>query len=282
MAIGGLGSGMDLLFEENVTEVQVKKTLRVSEIEPNRSQPRKNFDESAIAALADSIREHGVLQPILVRPLTFGGYQIVAGERRWRAARMLGLDEVPVVIRDLSDLETAQIALIENLQRENLNPVEEAEGYVRLQEEFGMKQEDIARTVGKSRSAVTNAIRLLRLPDEVRTLLEEGSITAGHARALLAFSNDELMIQTALKAAEGLLTVRAIEKMAADLEKTPSEKAERTVDSYFREMEISLHDRLGRKVKVDFRQNKGVLVLEFYDKEDLQALAEKLVSEDSM
>ncbi|MBQ7003410.1 MAG: ParB/RepB/Spo0J family partition protein [Oscillospiraceae bacterium] len=282
MAIGGLGSGMDLLFEENVTEVQVKKTLRVSEIEPNRSQPRKNFDESAIAALADSIREHGVLQPILVRPLTLGGYQIVAGERRWRAARMLGLDEVPVVIRDLSDLETAQIALIENLQRENLNPVEEAEGYVRLQEEFGMKQEDIARTVGKSRSAVTNAIRLLRLPDEVRTLLEEGSITAGHARALLAFSNDELMIQTALKAAEGLLTVRAIEKMAADLEKTPSEKAERTVDSYFREMEISLHDRLGRKVKVDFRQNKGVLVLEFYDKEDLQALAEKLVSEDSM
>ena len=224
MAIGGLGSGMDLLFEENVTEVQVKKTLRVSEIEPNRSQPRKNFDESAIAALADSIREHGVLQPILVRPLTLGGYQIVAGERRWRAARMLGLDEVPVVIRDLSDLETAQIALIENLQRENLNPVEEAEGYVRLQEEFGMKQEDIARTVGKSRSAVTNAIRLLRLPDEVRTLLEEGSITAGHARALLAFSNDELMIQTALKAAEGLLTVRAIEKMAADLEKTPSEK----------------------------------------------------------
>lgn len=282
MAIGGLGSGMDLLFEENVTEVQVKKTLRVSEIEPNRSQPRKNFDESAIAALADSIREHGVLQPILVRPLTLGGYQIVAGERRWRAARMLGLDEVPVVIRDLSDLETAQIALIENLQRENLNPVEEAEGYVRLQEEFGMKQEDIARTVGKSRSAVTNAIRLLRLPDEVRTLLEEGSITAGHARALLAFSNDELMIQTALKAAEGLLTVRAIEKMAADLEKSPSEKAERTVDSYFREMEISLHDRLGRKVKVDFRQNKGVLVLEFYDKEDLQALAEKLVSEDSM
>ncbi len=282
MAIGGLGSGMDLLFEENVSEVQVKKTLRVSEIEPNRSQPRKNFDESAIAALADSIREHGVLQPILVRPLTLGGYQIVAGERRWRAARMLGLDEVPVVIRDLSDLETAQIALIENLQRENLNPVEEAEGYVRLQEEFGMKQEDIARTVGKSRSAVTNAIRLLRLPDEVRTLLEEGSITAGHARALLAFSNDELMIQTALKAAEGLLTVRAIEKMAADLEKTPSEKAERTVDSYFREMEISLHDRLGRKVKVDFRQNKGVLVLEFYDKEDLQALAEKLVSEDSM
>ncbi|MBE6825280.1 MAG: ParB/RepB/Spo0J family partition protein [Oscillospiraceae bacterium] len=282
MAIGGLGSGMDLLFEENVTEVQVKKTLRVSEIEPNRSQPRKNFDESAIAALADSIREHGVLQPILVRPLTLGGYQIVAGERRWRAARMLGLDEVPVVIRDLSDLETAQIALIENLQRENLNPVEEAEGYVRLQEEFGMKQEDIARTVGKSRSAVTNAIRLLRLPDEVRTLLEEGSITAGHARALLAFSNDELMIQTALKAAEGLLTVRAIEKMAADLEKTPSEKAERTVDSYFREMEISLHDRLGRKVKVDFRQNKGVLVLEFYDKEDLQALAEKLVSEESM
>ncbi len=277
MAKGGLGSGMDLLFEDNVSQVQVKKTLRLSELEPNRSQPRKNFDETAISALADSIRDHGILQPLLVRPLAFGGYQIVAGERRWRAARMLGLDEVPVIIRDLTDLETAQIALIENLQRENLNPLEEAQGYRQLQDDFGMKQEEIAKTVGRSRSAVANALRLLRLPEEVQELLIDGSISAGHARALLGFSDENLMIAAAQKAAAGLLTVRQLERMAS--EKTETEPKTHQVDSYYREMEISLHDRLGRKVRVDYRQNKGTLVLEFYDKEDLQALAEKLVSE---
>lgn len=279
MAKGGLGSGMDLLFEDNVSQVQVKKTLRLSELEPNRSQPRKNFDESAISALADSIREHGILQPILVRPLAFGGYQIVAGERRWRAARMLGLDEVPVIIRDLSDLETAQIALIENLQRENLNPLEEAQGYKQLQDEFDMKQEEIAKTVGRSRSAVTNAMRLLRLPEEVQELLIDGSISAGHARALLGFTDETLMIEAAQKAAAGLLTVRQLEKMASDSEKSGDEPKTPQVDSYYREMEISLHDRLGRKVKVDFKRNKGVLQLEFYDKEDLQTLAQRLVEE---
>ena len=279
MAKGGLGSGMDLLFEDNVSQVQVKKTLRLSELEPNRSQPRKNFDESAISALADSIREHGILQPILVRPLAFGGYQIVAGERRWRAARMLGLDEVPVIIRDLSDLETAQIALIENLQRENLNPLEEAQGYKQLQDDFSMKQDEIAKTVGRSRSAVANALRLLRLPEEVQELLIDGSISAGHARALLGFADEQLMIEAAQKAAAGLLTVRQLEKMATDSEKVDEEPKLLQTDSYYREMEISLHDRLGRKVKVDFKRNKGVLQLEFYDKEDLQALAQRLVDE---
>ena len=273
MAKGGLGSGMDLLFEDNVSQVQVKKTLRLSELEPNRSQPRKNFDESAISALADSIREHGILQPILVRPLAFGGYQIVAGERRWRAARMLGLDEVPVIIRDLSDLETAQIALIENLQRENLNPLEEAQGYKQLQDDFSMKQDEIAKTVGRSRSAVANALRLLRLPEEVQELLIDGSISAGHARALLGFADEQLMIEAAQRAAAGLLTVRQLERML----QTSVENQQ--TDSYYREMEISLHDRLGRKVKVDFKRNKGVLQLEFYDKEDLQALAQRLVDE---
>ena len=279
MAKGGLGSGMDLLFEDNVSQVQVKKTLRLSELEPNRSQPRKNFDESAISALADSIREHGILQPILVRPLAFGGYQIVAGERRWRAARMLGLDEVPVIIRDLSDLETAQIALIENLQRENLNPLEEAQGYKQLQDDFSMKQDEIAKTVGRSRSAVANALRLLRLPEEVQELLIDGSISAGHARALLGFADEQLKIEAAQRAAAGLLTVRQLEKMAADSEKVDEEPKLPQTDSYYREMEISLHDRLGRKVKVDFKRNKGVLQLEFYDKEDLQALAQRLVDE---
>lgn len=277
MAKGGLGSGMDLLFEDNVSQVQVKKTLRLSEIEPNRAQPRKNFDESAISALADSIRDHGILQPILVRPLAFGGYQIVAGERRWRAARMLGLDEVPVIIRDLTDIETAQIALIENLQRENLNPLEEAQGYRSLQEDFGMKQDEISHIVGRSRSAVANALRLLKLPEEVQELLVDGSISAGHARALLGFSDESQMILAAQKAAAGLLTVRQLEKMAA--EKPEAEPKLSHVNPYFREMEISLHERLARKVKVDFKKNKGTLTLEFYDEDDLRALAEKLVNE---
>ncbi len=279
MAKGGLGSGMDLLFEDNVSQVEVKKTVRLSEIEPNRAQPRKNFDESAISTLADSIREHGILQPLLVRPLAFGGYQIVAGERRWRAARMLGLDEIPVIIRDFTDLETAQIALIENLQRENLNPIEEAQGFRKLQDDFGMKQEEIAKTVGRSRSAIANALRLLRLPEEVQELLVDGSISAGHARALLGFTDESAMISAAQKAAAGLLTVRQLEKMASESDQPQKETKHSPIDSYFKEMEISLHDHLGRKVKVDFRQNKGVLILEFYDKDDLQGLARKLVDE---
>ena len=199
MIKGGLGGGLDSLFEDNSTEVHVKKTLRLSEIEPNRSQPRKYFDETAISALADSIREHGILQPLLVRPIPLGGYQIVAGERRWRAARMLGLDEVPVIIRELNDLETAQIALIENLQRENLNPMEEAMGFQRLMDEFGMTQDDIAKFVGRSRSAVANAVRLLKLPEKVQEYLIDGSISAGHGRALLGFEDEETMLHVAQK-----------------------------------------------------------------------------------
>ena len=281
MAIGGLGGGLDLLFEENTSEVQVKRTVRLSEIEPNRSQPRKNFDETAIADLADSIRQHGVLQPLLVRPMPAGGYQIVAGERRWRAARMLGLDEVPVVIRDLTDLETVQIALIENLQRENLNPVEEALGYRRLQDDFDMKQEEIAKTVGRSRSAVANAIRLLRLPDEVLEMLTEGSISAGHARALLSIADEEKMIAAAHKAAAGLMTVRQLERLAAELDKA-EEDAEQSVrvHAYYGEVEHSLHERLGRKVKVQYKKNKGTLTLEFYDDDDLRELAHLLSPEE--
>lgn len=281
MVKGGLGSGLNSLFEENSSEVQVKKAIRLSEIEPNRSQPRKTFDETAIAALADSIREHGVLQPLLVRPMPSGGYQIVAGERRWRAARMLGLDEVPVVVRDLSDLESAQIALIENLQRENLNPIEEALGYRRLQDDFDMKQEDIAKTVGKSRSAVANAIRLLRLPEEVQEFLIDGSISAGHARALLGISNETLMIECARKAAAGFLTVRAIEKIAQNCDIEPEdEPASPRMHAYYGEVEQSLHDRLGRKVKVEYKNNRGRLTLEFYDDDDLRELAHLLSPEE--
>lgn len=282
MAKKGLGSGLDTLFMDNTNDIQVKKTLRTSEIEPNRDQPRKVFSDEAIAALADSIREYGVLQPILVRPLGTGMYQIVAGERRWRAARMLGLDEVPVNIKELSDLEAMQIAIVENLQRENLNPLEEASGYSELIEKFGMTQEKVAKLVGRSRSAVANAVRLLTLPESVQKMVESGNLSAGHARALLAFDDEELLIATAQKAAGGGLTVRQVEKIAQkSTEETPEKPASDTkIDNYFKEMEISLNETLGRKVKVDYGKNKGALILEFYDKDDLAELASKLAKEE--
>jgi len=278
MAKGGLGAGLGKLFIDNNNDIQVKKTLRTSEIEPNRDQPRKNFSEDAITALADSIREHGMLQPVLVRPISTGGYQIVAGERRWRAARMLGLEEIPVSIRELSDSEAMQIAIVENLQRENLNPIEEAAGYNELIEKFGMTQDKIAKMVGRSRSAIANSVRLLSLPERIVKMLENGELSAGHGRALLGFQNEELMIATAVKASEGSLTVRQIERAAQKSFEAPEEtkNSDAKIDNYFVEMELSLNERLGRRVKVDFAKNKGALILEFYDKDDLAALADKL------
>ena len=276
MAKGGLGSGFDFLYDENAADVQVKKTLRLSDMEPNRQQPRKAFAEEAIAALADSIRQYGMLQPILVRPYQ-GTYQIVAGERRWRAARMLGLDEVPVIIKEISDGEAMEIALIENLQRENLTPMEDANGYRQLMEQYGMTQEAVAKTVGRSRSAVANALRLLQLPEEIQMLLESGAISAGHGKALLAIANPEKQLEAAKRAANGTLTVRAIEKMAVspDVE-PPADPADQKIDSYFKEMELSLQERMGRRVSVQYGKKKGALVLEFYDKDDLAALARRL------
>ena len=277
MAIGGLGSGLDFLFDENTAVVPVKRTLRLSEIEPNRSQPRKNFSEEAIAALADSIRQYGMLQPILVRPYGMV-YQIVAGERRWRAANLLELEEVPVIIKEFSDQETMQIALIENLVREDLTPLEEAAGFRDLMEQYGMTQEEVAKSVGRSRSAVANALRLLQLPEEIRQMLETGSITAGHARALLAIPDPVLQLEIAKKCAEGGMTVRAVEKFAAETtEKAEStSKKSRSTDQYYKEMALELTDRLQRKVSVTYGKKKGTLVLEFYDKEDLAALARQL------
>lgn len=281
MAIGGLGAGLDSLFSENSSDVQIKTTLRTSEIEPNRDQPRKHFSTETISALADSIREHGILQPILVRPLDSGSYQIVAGERRWRAARMLGLDEVPVIIKEIPDAEAMKIAIIENLQRENLDPVEEANGYNDLIENYGMTQDQVGKMVGKSRSAIANAIRILSLPDKILKMLENGSLSSGHAKALLGFDDPEMQIAIANRAADGGMTVRQVERLA---QKAALANDEEYIidkkDNYFAEMEISLNARLGRKVKVNFSKNKGSLMLEFYDKEDLAAIAKKLVEED--
>ena len=278
MTIGGLGSGLDFLYDENATEVQVKKTLRVSELEPNRDQPRKQFSDEAIQTLADSIQQYGMIQPILVRPLGLN-YQIVAGERRWRAARMLGMDEVPVVIRELTDEETMAVALIENLQREDLNPLEEANAYAQLMDMFHLTQEEVAKRVGKSRSAVANSLRLLKLPEDVKTLVEDGGLSAGHARALLGISDEKLLSETAAKAADGKLSVRALEKIAADSEKTEKRTKFSHKDIFYKEIEISLESRLGRRVTVAAGKNKGTLNLEFYDKDDLSALAQKLTKE---
>ena len=282
MAIGGLGSGLDSLFSDNTTEVQVKKTLRITEIEPNREQPRKNFSDEAITALAESIRDHGMLQPILVRPMEDGSYRIVAGERRWRAARMLGLDEVPVNIKEMTDTEAAQLALIENLQRENLNPVEEAMGFKELIEKYGMTQDAVAKTIGRSRSSVSNSMRILALPDRILNMVEDGELSLGHAKALLSFENEDLMIATAVKAANGGLTVRQVERAAQkslENEDEQSEKSNRRIDNYFVEVELSLKEALGRKVKVDYCKNHGPLTLEFYDKDDLAAIVKRLAEE---
>ena len=187
--LGGLGKGLDAIFIENDTNDSNNNVfLKISDIEPNRDQPRKDFNEEALRELADSIATHGVLQPLLVRPLAGGGYQLVAGERRWRASRMAGLSEVPVIIREMTDSEMTQIALIENLQREDLNSVEEALGYKSLMDAYNLTQDEVAKAVGKSRPAVANVMRLLNLPEEIQSMLKEGEISAGHARALLVIA----------------------------------------------------------------------------------------------
>lgn len=278
---GGLGRGLDALFADNAVEEQGKVvTLRISEIEPNRDQPRKVFDEAALADLAESIAQHGVLQPLLVRPLARGGYQLVAGERRWRASRLAGLTEVPVVVREMSDQEAAELALIENLQRQDLNPMEEALGYRTLMEQYGMTQEDAARAVGKSRPAVANALRLLNLPTEIADLVSSGQLSAGHARAILSFETLSAQTEAAQAAIKQDLSVRALEKMAKASRSSRPERTVRRRDSLFDEVELVLTEQLGRKVRVVDKGENGVLQLEFYSKDDLKALANTLVPQE--
>lgn len=271
----GLGKGLGALMLENNTDSMVSTdTLAVNDIIPNKEQPRKTFDEAALQELADSIKQHGVLQPLLVRPLTTGGYQLVAGERRWRASRLAELKEVPVIIKELSDTEAMEIAIIENLQREDLNPIEEAEGLQALIDKCGFTQEEVATSVGKSRPAITNALRLLRLPQEVRQMTKDGDISAGHARALLAFDNEPMMLECAKQIVDKKLTVRDVEKMAKRPAKTKSKTADsRGRDSFYDEVELALSDALGTKVKVYNGRNKGTLEIEFYTLDDLKNIA---------
>ncbi len=279
--IGGLGKGLSAIFIENDTEDKNEVvTLKISQVEPNRKQPRKSFDDDALAELAESIRQHGVLQPILVRPQIFGGYQIVAGERRYRASRLAGLTEIPAIVRELSDSETMQIALIENLQRSDLSPLEEAAGYRSLIDDFGMTQEDVAKTVGKSRPAVTNTLRLLSLPDEVKPMIEEKKLSTGHARALLAIEDKEKLAQAAKKVAAEKLSVRETEALVKKLSSDqPAPKKERTKQpTIYKEVELTLAQELGTKVSVVPFKDKtgGTLCVEFYEPDELFKLTAKL------
>ena len=284
MKRGGLGKGLSEIFQENESEDRNSTvTLKISEIEPNKKQPRHEFDPEALRELSESIDRHGVIQPLVVRPLIDGGYEIVAGERRFRAARMAGLTEVPVIIRDLSDSQSMEIALIENLQREDLSDLELAMGYESLIKEYGMTQEQVAETVNKSRSAVANTLRLTKLPDAVKTMLTNGDITSGHARALLGLNNPELIEKTADEVIENGLSVRETEKRVqfinrledSEEEEEPKEKIDRR-PQYYREVELSLSESFGRKVTVNQKSKKsGTLVLEFYGEDDLKELMKK-------
>ena len=271
----GLGKGLDALFAENGTQDAAVSSLAIGEVEPNADQPRREFDPAALSELADSIREHGVVQPIVVRPRANGRYQIVAGERRWRAARIAGLKEVPVVVRELEDGAALELALVENLVREDLNPIEEALGYRMLADRFSMTQEQIAQRVGKSRPAVANALRLLSLPEDALGLLQNGSISPGHARALLALPAQQASALAARIVEEGL-SVRQTEAAVKKLLAQPKKK-EPAAPTFYKEMELALRDRLSRRVSVRHKGNgKGVLEIEFYSEEELRELGKKL------
>ena len=275
----GLGKGLDALFIDNSTEENSDKLVNINDIEPKRDQPRKYFDEEALKELADSIAMHGVIQPLLVRPLSDGGYQLIAGERRWRASRMAGLTQVPVVVREMTDEEAMELALIENLQREDLNPIEEAEGFKLLMDTYSFTQEQAAEKVGKSRPAVANALRLLALPQEVLDMVKEGIISSGHARTLLPLSDEKLIIKLAVEISQKELSVRETEKIVKTLLKPKSENAKKKSkrDPYYDECEIAIREELGRKAKINVsRGNKGSIEIEFFSKEDLQSILSAL------
>ena len=273
----GLGKGLGSLMNENATDDNLTAELRLSEIEPNKDQPRTHFDEEALQELADSIATHGLLQPIVVRPVIGGTYQIVAGERRWRACRIAGLTTVPVIIKSLDDKQTMELALIENLQRKDLNPVEESRGYARLLKEFELTQEEVADRVGKSRSAVTNALRLLNLPDDMLNALADGRISAGHARTLLAFEDTVLQQEAFIAAMEGA-SVRQLEAMAKAAGKKKVEKPAVKQDSFYREVELALKNETHRKAVIKPGKNgRGTITIEFYNKDELTELANKIV-----
>ena len=285
MAGKGLGTGLGALFGDSAMEPEQDKSdfLPISLIEPRQDQPRRVFDESQLSELADSIAEHGVIQPITVRPIDGGYYQIIAGERRWRAARMAGLMQVPCRIIEADDKKAMVLAMVENLQREDLNPIEEAKGYQKLIDEYGMTQARLADSVGKSRPVITNSLRLLTLPPEIISLTEEGKLSLSQARALLEVEGDREKIEIGQKAADYGLTVREISVLAAKSGKKRGKKPpEHRVSSdgvdYYAEVEKTLSNALGRKVKIICGRKKGKIEIEYYDENDFEEICSALSS----
>lgn len=281
----GLGKGLGALFGDLPPLDQQQEPsslfLPIQKIEPNPFQPRKHFDDDELRALSDSIAKHGVIQPLTVRALENGFYQIVAGERRWRAARMAGLDEVPAVVVEADDRTTAELALIENLQRQDLDPIEEAQGYRRLIDEYNLTQEQVAESVGKSRPAVANALRLLALPDDLLDLLADSTITSGHARALLSLPDEQKQRDAAERIVRSELSVRQTEALCKSLlkESRPEPVQKGLEVDYLAECEKALSSKLGRGVHIVSGQRKGRLELEFYGPDDLQKLLDQLQGE---
>ena len=286
----GLGRGLDAIFldntlvEETVHSEEKITKLKISLVDPKRDQPRKHFDKEALEQLAESISENGLLQPILVREYGDGRYQIIAGERRFRASKLAGLTEIPAIVLDRDDKKAAQIALIENIQRENLNPIEEALAYKALAEEYDMTQEELSQKVGKSRSAIANAVRLLDLPEEVLTMVASGELSAGHARTLLGVKDKDAMILLAQKTVEEDLSVRVLENLVklANKPQKPAVEDEEPLPlvDYFHELEIRVQSHLGRKVKIDGKGRKKTITLSYEDNEDLDEILKLLCGSD--
>ncbi|MDF2530677.1 MAG: parB-like partition protein [Clostridia bacterium] len=275
MKKNGLGKGLGALIRENEHDINSSVTeLKITELEANQNQPRRFFDDQALQELSGSIKEHGVVQPIIVRKLD-DSYQIVAGERRWRAARLAGLKTVPVIIKDYSNVQVMQIALIENLQRQDLNSIEEALAYKSLIEEHDMTQERISEKIGKSRSAIANTLRLLNLPEEIKNMVVHGKISAGHARALLAIEDKNKQLEIAQKIIEQQLNVRDIEKLVMQKD-NKEEKKENKKDVEIIEIEERLKNTFATKVNIIHKKNKGKIEIEYYSNDDLERILELL------
>ena len=272
----GLGRGLEAIFAEEVPAAQNTPVgIRLSDIEPNPRQPRQDFDPVALEELAQSIRDNGVITPITLRK-TGDTYQIIAGERRWRASRLAGLTEIPAIVLDVDEDAAYALALIENLQREDLNPMEEAEGYRRLTQELGLTQEQAAQRVGRSRPAVANALRLLSLPKSVETMLREKQLSAGHARALLPLEREEVMLKAAQTVLEQQLSVRQTETLVKQLQKAPADREKKTPDIYVQDLERAMTSLTGHRIVIKHGENKGKITIEYYGNEDLEAVCEAL------
>jgi ParB family chromosome partitioning protein len=283
-----LGKGLNVLIPETSNQPikrrrnhntgnQYNFTVNINEIEPNRNQPRKHFDEQALKELADSIKQYGIIQPLVVQKKE-EYYEIIAGERRWRAAKLAGIKEIPVIVKNYSENEILEIALIENIQRENLNPIEEARAYQALLEEFSLKQDEIAEKVSKSRSAITNSLRLLKLNEKVQEMVVNGELSMGHARALLAIKDQEVQIQTAKRIVEEGLSVRNIEKIVKELSNKKEKKKEDDRYKYlYKDAEENLKQILGNKVSIkNKKNNKGKIEIEYYSQDDLERIIDLL------